>query len=120
MPYPNSESTRHGASAARLASPDARTTQTPGQSAHEALVEKRRLLLIVRTGLTLALGYLLIFSSSSPSPPPAQIAFIACYLGSNLVIALMPLRIFARAGFDIGLILIDTAAISSALLLIPD
>ena len=84
------------------------------------LFEKRRLLVLVRTGLTLAIGYLLIFSSDSDSPPPALIAFVVCYLASNIIIALMPARILAKAGFDVGLILADTAAISCALLLIPD
>lgn len=84
-----------------------------------ALAEKRRLLLLVRTGLTLAIGYLLIFSSVSQAPP-LLIAFVICYLASNIVVALLPLRLLARAGFDVGLILADTAAISYALLLIPD
>ena len=84
------------------------------------LFEKRRLLVLVRTGLTLAIGYMLIFSSADPSPPPALIAFVVCYLASNIIIALLPARILTKAGFDIGLILADTAAISGALLLIPD
>jgi signal transduction histidine kinase len=81
--------------------------------------EKRRLLVLVRTGLTLAIGYLLIFSTPE-SPPPALIAFVVLYIASNIVVALMPARILARAGFDVGLILADTAAISFALSLIPD
>jgi len=94
--------------------------RTPDARAQEALLEKRRLLLLVRTGLTLALGYLLIFSASSPTLPAGQVAFTICYLASNLVLALLPIRLLARAEFDIGLILTDTAAISAALLLIPD
>jgi signal transduction histidine kinase len=84
------------------------------------LFDKRRLLLLVRTGLTLAIGYLLIFSDKSPSPAPTNIIFVVSYLASNIIIALLPDRILARAGFDIALILADTAAISFALLLIPD
>jgi signal transduction histidine kinase len=84
------------------------------------VLEKRRLLLLVRTGLTLAIGYLLIFSTDSPSPPPALIAFVVAYLASNIVIAVLPSRLLAKAGFDVSLILADTAAISFALLLIPD
>src|SRR6185369_6341410 len=91
-----------------------------GSSEPGTLLEKRRLLVLVRTGLTLAIGYLLIFSSTGPSPPPALMAFVVCYLASNILIALVPARILARAGFDVGLILVDTAAISFALLLIPD
>lgn len=82
--------------------------------------EKRRLLVLVRTGLTLAIGYLLIFSSPDAAPPPPLIAFVVLYLASNIVVALMPARILGRAGFDVGLILTDTAAISFALSLIPD
>ncbi|MBX3025218.1 HAMP domain-containing histidine kinase [bacterium] len=82
--------------------------------------EKRRLLVLVRTGLTLAIGYLLIFSTRDSAPPPALTAFVVLYLASNIVVALMPSRILARAGFDVGLILTDTAAISFALSLIPD
>lgn len=84
------------------------------------VLEKRRMLLLVRTGLTLAIGYLLIFSTAAPAPPPALIAFVVCYLASNILIAVLPNRIFAKAGFDVGLILADTAAISFALLLIPE
>ncbi|MGH7787093.1 MAG: sensor histidine kinase, partial [Candidatus Binatia bacterium] len=82
--------------------------------------EKRRLLVLVRTGLTLAIGYLLLFSSTAPTPAPATLAFVVLYLASNIIIALMPPRILDKAGFDFGLILADTAAISCALLLIPD
>ena len=90
----------------------------PGDVA--TLLEKRRLLVLVRTGLTLAIGYLLIFSTSAPAPPPELLAFVVCYLASNIIVAVIPLRILAKAGFDVGLILIDTAAISGALLMIPD
>ena len=82
--------------------------------------EKRRLLVLVRTGLTLAIGYLLVFSMPEASPPPSLIAFVVLYLASNVVVALMPARVLRRAGFDVGLILADTAAISFALSLIPD
>jgi signal transduction histidine kinase len=86
----------------------------------ETLPEKRRLLVLVRTGLTLAIGYLLIFSSPSSSPPAALLTFVVCYLASNIVVAVLPLTVLGTAGFDLGLILFDTAAISGALLLIPD
>lgn len=117
------QSTTAEAAGDRRASNRARPAAAQGHAsgtALETLAEKRRLLLLVRTGLTLALGYLLIFSSSSLAPPPGQIAFIVCYLASNLVIGLLPIRVYARAGFDVGLILTDTVAISAALLLIPD
>ena len=84
------------------------------------LLEKRRLLVLLRTGLTLAISYLLIFSAASPVPPPLLLIFVVGYLASNIIIAVMPTRILAKAGFDVGLILTDTAAISFALLLIPD
>lgn len=92
----------------------------PGPAPVENHSEKRRLLVLVRTGLTLAIGYLLIFSSDSGAPPPALVAFVVAYIASNIVIALMPARLLGRAGFDVGLILTDTAAISFALSLIPD
>jgi signal transduction histidine kinase len=82
--------------------------------------EKRRLLVLVRTGLTIAIGYLLIFSSPDTTPAPSLIAFVVLYLASNVAIALIPSRVLSRAGFDVGLILADTAAISFALSLIPD
>jgi signal transduction histidine kinase len=82
--------------------------------------EKRRLLVLVRTGLTLAIGYLLIFSTPDATPPPSLILFVVLYLASNVVLALLPPRLLARAGFDVGLILADTAAISFALSLMPD
>jgi len=83
-------------------------------------LEKRRLLLLVRTGLTLAIAYLLIFSSPSDEIPGAQLAFIALYLGSNLIIGYLPSRVLATAAFDIALVLFDTAATSFALYLIPE
>ena len=94
---------------------DTGPTPDPG-----AQTEKRRLLVLVRTGLTLAIGYLLIFSSPDATPRPALIAFVVLYLASNIVVALMPSRMLAKAGFDVGLILADTAAISFALSLIPE
>jgi signal transduction histidine kinase len=98
------------------------TSQLGNRDAAEAapaVREKRRLLLLVRTGLTLAIGYLLIFSSTA-TPPPLLIVFVVCYVASNVVVALLPARVMARGGFDAGLILADTAAISFALVLIPD
>lgn len=85
-----------------------------------ALSEKRRLLLLVRTGLTLAIGYLLVFSAPSAGLPASQLAFVVSYLGSNVIIAALPARILASAAFDVGLILFDTVATSFALYLIPD
>ncbi len=85
-----------------------------------SLTEKRRLLLLVRTGLTLAIGYLLIFSSEAPALPPALLAFVVIYLGSNVLIAALPGRVLASAAFDVGLVLVDTAAISFALYIMPD
>lgn len=83
-------------------------------------LEKRRLLLLVRTGLTLAIAYLLIFSSNSKQVPASQLVFIAVYLGSNLLIGWLPSRILSTAAFDVALVLFDTAATSFALFLIPE
>ncbi len=83
------------------------------------LREKRRLLLLVRTGLTLAIGYLLLFSARPGGLPAAELVFVALYISSNLIIAVLPVGILARAGFDVGLILIDTFATSFALYLLP-
>lgn len=82
-------------------------------------LEKRRLLLLVRTGLTLAIAYLLIFSNAS-EVPPVQLAFVAVYLGSNLIIGWLPSRILSTAAFDVALVLFDTTATSFALYLIPE
>lgn len=92
----------------------------PGATPPATYSEKRRLLVLVRTGLTLAIGYLLIFSNDNATPPPTLVAFVVAYIASNIVVALMPARLLGRAGFDVGLILTDTAAISFALSLIPD
>ena len=86
----------------------------------ESLNEKRRLLLLVRTGLSLAIAYLLIFSTDSEELPLAHLTFVVVYLGSNLLIALAPSRILQSATFDASLVLIDTAATSFALYLIPE
>jgi signal transduction histidine kinase len=99
------------------ASPDTAGRETTADL--PTLLEKRRLLLLVRTGLSLALGYMLIFSAATAAPPQL-IVFVILYLASNIIIALVPRRVLARASFDFGLILVDTAAISFALLLIPD
>ena len=45
---------------------------------------------LVRTGLTLAIGYLLIFSSQEAAASPGLVAFVVLYLASNIVVALMP------------------------------
>lgn len=82
--------------------------------------EKRRLLLLVRTGLTLAIGYLLLFSGGGVEIGLPVIGFVIAYIASNVVIAVLPARLLQRGGFDIGLILADTAAISFALSLIPE
>lgn len=82
--------------------------------------DKRRLLLLVRTGLTLAIGYLLLFSDGAVHIGLPVIAFVIAYIASNVVIALLPVHLLRRGGFDIGLILADTAAISFALSLIPE
>ncbi len=108
---------RRGAEPAPETTAKAALPQAEGK---ENLREKRRLLLLVRTGLTLAIGYLLVFSSDSMHVPPAQILLVVLYLGSNLIIALLPDRYLARAPFDIGLILTDTAVISLALYLLPN
>ena len=97
------------------------TQVTAGVSDPDAVLrEKRRLLVPVRTGLTLAISYLIIFSAPAGSLSPLLIAFVVLYLASNAVVALLPVRILSVAGFDVGLILFDTAAISGALLMIPD
>ena len=83
------------------------------------LREKRRLLLLVRTGLTLAIGYLMVFSSGAGGLPTLELAFVLLYVGSNAIIATLPARVLAMAKFDVGLILIDTAAISFALYVTP-
>lgn len=90
---------------------------TPGYLA--SWNEKRRLLLLVRTGLTLAIGYLLIFSTKSPVLPAPHLLFVLAYLASNLIVAAVPARILASAWFDVALVLADTAAISFALYLMP-
>lgn len=82
--------------------------------------DKRRLLLLVRTGLTLAIGYLLVFSGGTVQLGLPVLGFVLAYIASNVVIALLPAHLLRRGGFDIGLILADTAAISFALSLIPE
>lgn len=84
-----------------------------------ALAEKRRLLLLVRCGLTLGICYLLIFGSELSQLSRPVVAFVFLYLTSNLLIALLPARILTKPAFDAGLILTDTAAISFALYLLP-
>ncbi|MGD9763602.1 MAG: sensor histidine kinase [Candidatus Binatia bacterium] len=85
-----------------------------------ALRERRRILVLVRTGLTLAVSYLLIFSASDGAPPPGVVAFAVTYIASNLLIAYLPLPLLGHAAFDVTLILVDTGAISCALLLTPN
>ncbi len=75
------------------------------------------MLTLVRTGLTLGVGYLLVFST--PSPSPAVMLFAIGYIASNLGIAYLPSRWFGRVALDVVLVLVDTAAISAALLLAP-
>lgn len=96
---------------------DSAADRTPGFLA--SWDEKRRLLLLVRTGLTLAIGYLLIFSTRSAALPPTHLLFVVTYLASNIVVAIVPARILASAWFDVLLVLADTTATSFALFLMP-
>lgn len=84
-----------------------------------ALRQKRRLLLLVRSGLTAAIGYLILFSPVSPETRAGLVAFVLLYLASNLIVLALPMRVLARAAFDISIVLADTAAISFGLYLIP-
>jgi signal transduction histidine kinase len=95
------------------------TKSTAGVADPDAVLrEKRRLLALVRTGLTLAISYLIIFSA--PAASPVLLGFVVIYLASNVVVAVLPTRIVGLARFDVGLILFDTGAISAALLMIPE
>lgn len=84
-----------------------------------ALRQKRRLLLIVRLGLSLGVAYLLLFSPGWERAPSFNLAFSTAYLLSNVAMVLLPLRFFKVTAFHAGLMLIDTAAISAALYVLP-
>jgi len=81
--------------------------------------DKRRLLLLVRTGLTLGIGYLLLFSAEGTGARWWYLLFVILYLASNVVVATLPARVLSWAAFDVGLVLVDTAMTSFALYLIP-
>ncbi len=91
---------------------------SPEQEA-AALRQKRRLLLIVRLGLGLGAAYLLMFSQGLATMQSVNLTFSAIYLLSNVVIALLPLRIFKSTAFHTTVLLVDTAAISGALYMLP-
>lgn len=84
-----------------------------------ALRQKRRLLLIVRLGVSLGVAYLLLFSQGLAKAQSFHLIFSAVYLLSNVVIALLPLRVFKSTTFHTGVLLLDTAAISAALYVLP-
>jgi len=82
--------------------------------------EKRRLLLTIRTALTVAIGYLLIFSAGSMASRGAYAAFVLVYLASNIAVALIPIGILVRPAFDVVIVMVDTAAVIAALYAMPD
>lgn len=85
-----------------------------------SLAQKRRLLLLVRTGLTLAVAYLLLFTNAPPTAYSQRVILSLLYLASNVVIALVPARILSAAAFHAILVLADTAAISVFLYVLPE
>src|SRR6185369_7733354 len=70
-----------------------------------ALKQKRRLLLIVRLGLSLGVAYLLLFSQGLANVQSFNLTLSAAYLLSNVVIALLPLRLFKSTAFHTGVLL---------------
>jgi signal transduction histidine kinase len=93
-------------------------TISPAKEA-AALKQKRRLLLIVRLGLSLGVAYLLLFSQGLANAQSFNLTLSAAYLLSNVVIALLPLRLFKSTAFHTAMLLVDTAAISAALFVLP-
>jgi signal transduction histidine kinase len=93
--------------------------QQDGSRDDGMLAEKRRMMLLLRTCLTLSIAYLLIFSSDFADLGVPQLLFLAAYLASNLVMAWLPARVLGNSKFEVGLVLIDTGAISLALYLLP-
>lgn len=96
----------------------AASTLSPEQEV-AVLRQKRRLLLIVRLGLSLGVAYLLLFSEGLAQVQSFNLWFSAAYLLSNVVIALLPLRILKSTTFHTAVLLADTAAISGALYTLP-
>jgi signal transduction histidine kinase len=107
----------------RLAPREARgagALPAPMGSEQSSLDQKRRLLLLVRTGLTLAVAYLLLFSNASPDTYSRRVILSLIYLASNGIIALLPVRVLSSAAFHAIVVLTDTAAISIFLYVLPE
>ena len=84
------------------------------------LPDKRRLLLLVRTALTVGIGYLLVFGAPGAGVPMVNGIFAVAYVASNLVIAWLPAAVVETAAFDVGIVLADTLITSGALFLMPE
>lgn len=113
------EATGPAAPAVRLSAVSvAAPSISPAQEA-AALRQKRRLLLVVRLGVSLGATYLLLFSQGLANAQTFNLTFSAAYLLSNVVLALLPLRLFKSTTFHTAVLLVDTAAISAALYVLP-
>jgi|GEM_PF-5458276 len=80
-----------------------------------SLLNKKRLILLIRWLVIIALSYLVLFGAPSQNVDLAEMLFIGLLLSSNLVLVLLPREWFERPLFDGVIILIDTALISTGI-----
>src|SRR5439155_26079275 len=76
--------------------------------------EKRRIIVVLRWVMAIALSYLVIFSTRDPAGWPSGLC-IALLLASNLVLMRLPEATFHHPAFDPVLVAADTALITAAL-----
>jgi len=86
-------------------------------STRAELREKRRLLLLVRTALTVGVAALVLYGNRNPAP--WQIALALGFMASNAIVGLLPAWLIATTAFDAGVVLIDTAVTSFAMYAAP-
>jgi len=74
-------------------------------------------MVLVRWVLIIATSYLLLFTKPAATISPSVGLFIAIYLGSNVALSAMLPRLRVRKRFDIGVVLFDVVAVSTAIML---
>jgi signal transduction histidine kinase len=95
------------------------TTMEAAQSntTHSGLSGKVQAVLLLRWVLIIATCYLVLFGRPLTQTSPVAALFVAAYLASNIVLGMIARRVYSQRAFDIGVVLMDTVAVSIGLAL---
>ncbi|GIW41692.1 MAG: hypothetical protein KatS3mg076_2269 [Candidatus Binatia bacterium] len=88
-----------------------RSLRSRSRFGSEFVLDKKKAVVTLRWVLILAASYLVLFSGSS-EPSPAVEGVVVLLLASNVLIGRLPDHVICHAGFDLVLLLFDTAALT--------